>query len=192
MDGPHCIQDDKSKLRRRGACQLSATEPRCSADDRHLVFHEPCRDHPFCRAGCPEGNDHSLSKRRFVNVSAASRFWCCCFQGSLGNTLREARPTGFLGVPRVWEKMQERMKAVGAKGSPLKKRVADWAKAIGLQYSYSVMNGWGKLSYADMRRYHPMLLGFFFLHQQLHCPVRKYLQISPGFAFFFYLNVLDN
>lgn len=62
-------------------------------------------------------------------------------KGSLGNTLREARPTGFLGVPRVWEKMQERMKAVGAKGSPLKKRIADWAKAIGLQYSYSVMNG---------------------------------------------------
>ncbi|MED6272780.1 Long-chain-fatty-acid--CoA ligase acsbg2 [Characodon lateralis] len=62
-------------------------------------------------------------------------------KGSLVNTLREARPTGFLGVPRVWEKMQERMKAVGAKGSPLRKRVADWAKAVGLQYSYSVMNG---------------------------------------------------
>ncbi|KAM4745897.1 long-chain-fatty-acid--CoA ligase ACSBG2-like [Anableps anableps] len=62
-------------------------------------------------------------------------------KGSLVNTLREARPTGFLGVPRVWEKMQERMKAVGAKGSSLKKRVGDWAKSIGHQYSYSAMNG---------------------------------------------------
>ncbi|XP_043968787.1 long-chain-fatty-acid--CoA ligase ACSBG2-like [Gambusia affinis] len=62
-------------------------------------------------------------------------------KGSLVNTLKEARPTGFLGVPRVWEKIQESMKAVGAKGSALRKRVADWAKAIGLQYTYSAMNG---------------------------------------------------
>ncbi|XP_056140333.1 long-chain-fatty-acid--CoA ligase ACSBG2-like [Lampris incognitus] len=62
-------------------------------------------------------------------------------KGSLGTTLKEARPTAFLGVPRVWEKMQEKMKAVGAKASPMKKRVADWAKSIGLQYNYSAMNG---------------------------------------------------
>ncbi|KAM9744488.1 long-chain-fatty-acid--CoA ligase ACSBG2-like isoform 1-T2 [Menidia menidia] len=62
-------------------------------------------------------------------------------KGSLVNTLKEARPTLFLGVPRVWEKMQESMKAVGAKASPLRKRVADWAKSIGLQYSYSCMEG---------------------------------------------------
>lgn len=63
------------------------------------------------------------------------------FQGSLVNTMKEVRPTCFLGVPRVWEKMQEKMKAVGAKASPMRKRVADWAKSIGLQYSYSAMNG---------------------------------------------------
>ncbi|XP_012733922.2 long-chain-fatty-acid--CoA ligase ACSBG2 isoform X2 [Fundulus heteroclitus] len=80
--------------------------------------------------------------------------WCCmslagtthfaqpdALKGSLANTLRETRPTGFLGVPRVWEKMQERMKAVGAKASPLRRRVADWAKSIGLEYGYSAMNG---------------------------------------------------
>ncbi|XP_058491860.1 long-chain-fatty-acid--CoA ligase ACSBG2-like [Solea solea] len=62
-------------------------------------------------------------------------------KGSLGNTLKEARPTYFLGVPRVWEKMQEKMKSVGAKASPMRKRVADWAKSIGLQYNCSAMNG---------------------------------------------------
>uniref|UniRef100_A0A1A8NAW8 long-chain-fatty-acid--CoA ligase n=1 Tax=Nothobranchius rachovii TaxID=451742 RepID=A0A1A8NAW8_9TELE len=62
-------------------------------------------------------------------------------KGSLVNTLKEARPTGFLGVPRVWEKMQEKMKAAGSKASPLKRRLADWAKSVGLQYNYSVMNG---------------------------------------------------
>ncbi|KAM9360186.1 long-chain-fatty-acid--CoA ligase ACSBG2-like [Symphorus nematophorus] len=62
-------------------------------------------------------------------------------KGSLGTTLKEARPTCFLGVPRVWEKMQEKMKAVGAKAPPTQKKVAGWAKSIGLQYNYSVMNG---------------------------------------------------
>ncbi|KAI3372629.1 hypothetical protein L3Q82_023098 [Scortum barcoo] len=62
-------------------------------------------------------------------------------KGSLANTLREVRPTCFLGVPRVWEKMQEKMKATGAKASPMRKRVADWAKSIGLQYNNSIMTG---------------------------------------------------
>ncbi|XP_031696722.1 long-chain-fatty-acid--CoA ligase ACSBG2-like, partial [Anarrhichthys ocellatus] len=61
-------------------------------------------------------------------------------KGSLVNTLKEVRPTCFVGVPRVWEKMQEKMKAVGAKASPMKRRVAGWAKSIGLRYNYSVMN----------------------------------------------------
>ncbi|XP_051517796.1 long-chain-fatty-acid--CoA ligase ACSBG2-like [Myxocyprinus asiaticus] len=62
-------------------------------------------------------------------------------KGSLANTLREVRPTSFLGVPRVWEKMQEAMKAVGAKSSIIKKRIGDWAKGIGLQASYNAMEG---------------------------------------------------
>ncbi|XP_048845455.1 long-chain-fatty-acid--CoA ligase ACSBG2-like [Brienomyrus brachyistius] len=71
-------------------------------------------------------------------------------KGTLVNTLRDVRPTTFLGVPRVWEKMQEKMKSVGAKSSTLRKWVSDWAKAIGLQASYNVMNGnptvpWGHL-----------------------------------------------
>lgn len=61
-------------------------------------------------------------------------------QGTLAITLREARPTTFLGVPRVWEKMQEAMKDAGAKSSVMKKKIADWAKGIGLQYSYNAMN----------------------------------------------------
>uniref|UniRef100_A0AAR2J5U6 long-chain-fatty-acid--CoA ligase n=1 Tax=Pygocentrus nattereri TaxID=42514 RepID=A0AAR2J5U6_PYGNA len=62
-------------------------------------------------------------------------------KGSLAQTLREVRPTSFLGVPRVWEKMQEAMKAIGVKSSTMKKRIADWGKGIGLQASYNAMNG---------------------------------------------------
>uniref|UniRef100_A0A8C8EVD0 long-chain-fatty-acid--CoA ligase n=1 Tax=Oncorhynchus tshawytscha TaxID=74940 RepID=A0A8C8EVD0_ONCTS len=71
-------------------------------------------------------------------------------KGSLGTTLKEVRPTSFLGVPRVWEKMQEKMKAIGAKSSGMRKRVADWAKSIGLQASYSAMNGENLLPWGFM------------------------------------------
>jgi long-subunit acyl-CoA synthetase (AMP-forming) len=49
----------------------------------------------------------------------------------LGEFLREVRPTLFFGVPRVWEKMEARMKEAGAKGSPLQKRIAAWARGVG-------------------------------------------------------------
>ncbi|XP_054836873.1 long-chain-fatty-acid--CoA ligase ACSBG2 isoform X2 [Eublepharis macularius] len=62
-------------------------------------------------------------------------------KGSLVETLKEVRPTAFMGVPRVWEKMQEKMKAVGSKSSALKKRIAVWAKAVGLETNIKRMNG---------------------------------------------------
>ena len=55
-------------------------------------------------------------------------------------TLKEVRPTAFMGVPRVWEKMQEKMKSVGAKSSTLTRKVASWAKEVGLQTNLSKMN----------------------------------------------------
>jgi len=55
-------------------------------------------------------------------------------KGTLATTLKTARPTFFFGVPRVWEKMMEGIKAVGAKNTGLKKSVATWAKNIGATY----------------------------------------------------------
>lgn len=56
------------------------------------------------------------------------------------NTMKEVRPTAFMGVPRVWEKMQEKMKAVGAKSSAVRKKVAAWAKDVGLHNNLAKMN----------------------------------------------------
>lgn len=70
----------------------------------------------------------------------------CRQKGSLGETLREVRPTSFLGVPRVWEKMQERMKEIGAKTTGLRKKVADWAKGLGLEASRNEMNRYVEMS----------------------------------------------
>jgi long-subunit acyl-CoA synthetase (AMP-forming) len=51
------------------------------------------------------------------------------------------RPTYFLGVPRVWEKMQAKMVAAGQAGSPMRKRIAAWARKTGLRGGYALEQG---------------------------------------------------
>ena len=50
----------------------------------------------------------------------------------LGENLAEVRPTVFMGVPRVWEKIQSKMQAAGAKASPVRKKLVAWARKTGL------------------------------------------------------------
>jgi long-chain-fatty-acid--CoA ligase ACSBG len=45
--------------------------------------------------------------------------------------LKFAQPTAFLGVPRVYEKMEEAIRAIAAKTGGLKRRIALWAKGLG-------------------------------------------------------------
>ncbi|KIG13567.1 Long-chain-fatty-acid--CoA ligase [Enhygromyxa salina] len=49
----------------------------------------------------------------------------------LGENLAEVRPHVFLGVPRVWEKIQAKMMAAGAQNTGLKKAIAQWARKVG-------------------------------------------------------------
>jgi len=51
----------------------------------------------------------------------------------LADGLREIRPTVFVGVPRVWEKIQAKMVEAGASNPPLKKKIAAWARGVGLE-----------------------------------------------------------
>eukprot|EP00640_Fibrocapsa_japonica_P000935 CAMPEP_0113933644 /NCGR_PEP_ID=MMETSP1339-20121228/855_1 /TAXON_ID=94617 /ORGANISM="Fibrocapsa japonica" /LENGTH=664 /DNA_ID=CAMNT_0000935029 /DNA_START=61 /DNA_END=2055 /DNA_ORIENTATION=+ /assembly_acc=CAM_ASM_000762 len=63
-------------------------------------------------------------------------------KGSLGKTLQEVKPTYFFGVPRVWEKIYEKMMAIGKTTTGLKKSIATWAKGKGLQKAQ--MNQFGE------------------------------------------------
>ncbi|KAI3381083.1 hypothetical protein SNEBB_001429 [Seison nebaliae] len=56
-------------------------------------------------------------------------------KGSLVTTLKRVRPTIVLGVPRVWEKIQEKMKSVGSKSNFVKRMIGNMAKSIGLSNS---------------------------------------------------------
>lgn len=59
----------------------------------------------------------------------------------LGENLREIRPTVFLGVPRVWEKIQAKMMEAGAAAPPLRKKIAGWAKRVGLEATKGLQFG---------------------------------------------------
>lgn len=62
-------------------------------------------------------------------------------KGTLTITLQEALPTLFLGVPRVWEKIQEKMMQVGAANKGLKRQIGQWAKRTGLVWNHNLLNG---------------------------------------------------
>ena len=51
----------------------------------------------------------------------------------LPQALVEVRPHFFLGVPRVWEKMQAAIEARGAQAGGLRRRLVAWARRVGLR-----------------------------------------------------------
>lgn len=55
-------------------------------------------------------------------------------RGTLVQTLLKARPTFFFGVPRVYEKIQERMVNIGAQSGAIKRAIGSWAKGVTLQH----------------------------------------------------------
>ena len=63
-----------------------------------------------------------------------------CFAESLelmADNLKEIRPHVFFGVPRVWEKMQAAIQQAGQANPPLKKKIAAWAREVGLAAGYA-------------------------------------------------------
>jgi long-subunit acyl-CoA synthetase (AMP-forming) len=59
----------------------------------------------------------------------------------LGENLTEVRPTIFVGVPRVWEKIQAKMLAAGASNPWLLQKIAAWAKKKGKIAGYAFQEG---------------------------------------------------
>ncbi len=55
-------------------------------------------------------------------------------RGSLGTTLKEVRPTIFFGVPRVWEKIYDKLQEIGKSSTGIKKKLSTWAKGKGSKY----------------------------------------------------------
>ncbi|XP_055539214.1 very long-chain-fatty-acid--CoA ligase bubblegum [Wyeomyia smithii] len=62
-------------------------------------------------------------------------------KGSLITTLQEVKPTRMLAVPRVYEKIYEKMLAVGAQSGSVKKMISTWAKSVTLQHYLNMIEG---------------------------------------------------
>uniref|UniRef100_A0A8C6VTW0 Long-chain-fatty-acid--CoA ligase ACSBG1 n=1 Tax=Naja naja TaxID=35670 RepID=A0A8C6VTW0_NAJNA len=61
-------------------------------------------------------------------------------KGGLVEVLREALPTSQMGVPRVWEKMMEKIKEASSQTGLLKRKMLSWAMAATLEQNLSCSN----------------------------------------------------
>jgi long-chain-fatty-acid--CoA ligase ACSBG len=67
-------------------------------------------------------------------------------KGTLVENMKEILPTKFLAVPRVWEKMYEKITEIGRSTTGVKKMIATWAKNKGFEYNMKRMNGYANFS----------------------------------------------
>jgi long-chain-fatty-acid--CoA ligase ACSBG len=62
-------------------------------------------------------------------------------KGSLVDTLKEARPTYFFGVPRVWEKMSEKIQQTTKELTGIKASLFKWAQEVSTQRTMNLFAG---------------------------------------------------
>jgi long-chain-fatty-acid--CoA ligase ACSBG len=58
---------------------------------------------------------------------------------TIAERLKFVRPTQFLGVPRVWEKVAEKLKTKGKETTGVKKQLVTWAKGLALGRSKAML-----------------------------------------------------
>lgn len=61
-------------------------------------------------------------------------------KGGLVDVLKEALPTAHMGVPRVWEKIMEKLKDVSSQSGFMKKKMLSWAMSVSLERNLSGSN----------------------------------------------------
>lgn len=80
----------------------------------------------------------------FITITYAATVYFAdadALKGSLVKTLQEANPTRFIGVPRVYEKIHEKMTTIGSQITGIKKIIATWAKNVTLQHWMEAIEG---------------------------------------------------
>jgi len=78
-----------------------------------------------------------------VIVTARYPAWTATFfarpydlkEKAIKDRLNACKPTIFLGVPLVWEKIADQIRALGAQASSTQQSIAGWAKGVSLEYA---------------------------------------------------------
>ncbi|XP_030353889.1 long-chain-fatty-acid--CoA ligase ACSBG1 isoform X3 [Strigops habroptila] len=78
-------------------------------------------------------------------------------KGSLVNTLKEVQPTSHMGVPRVWEKIMEKLKDASAQSGFMKKKMLSWAMSLSLERNLSCSSS------SDLKQFWMRLADYFVL-----------------------------
>mmetsp|Transcript_3701 Transcript_3701/g.8926 ORF Transcript_3701/g.8926 Transcript_3701/m.8926 type:complete len:766 (-) Transcript_3701:113-2410(-) len=84
-----------------------------------------------------------------IVASANSPAWISTFfarpydlkEKAIKDRLGIAKPTLFLGVPLVWEKIADQIRAIGASTTGLKKQAANWAKGLASEFAKNTQLG---------------------------------------------------
>lgn len=84
-----------------------------------------------------------------VPLSAGSPVYYCDDLKNIKEALVAARPTIFLGVPRVWEKFKVALEARLAEASGIKASIVSWSRGVGVKKGYEMLEkgGDGGFSY---------------------------------------------
>lgn len=61
---------------------------------------------------------------------------------TIGDNLKEVKPQGFASVPRIFEKVFDKIMATGSALTGFKRKVFDWSIDLGFQYQLEGANGW--------------------------------------------------
>lgn len=69
----------------------------------------------------------------FMHLARGGEVYFCDDLGKIKDALLEARPTLFVGVPRVWEKFEAALRARFAEATGLKGGLAEWARRTELR-----------------------------------------------------------
>lgn len=141
------IDANIAELKASEACTLIYTSGTTGPPKAVMLTHDNLTFTAASAATVIKGTDHEtiLSYLPLSHVAAqlvdihgamflGAHVWFAqpdALKGSLGASLKEVRPTIFFGVPRVWEKIQEKMVEIGKSNTGIKKKVATWARGVG-------------------------------------------------------------
>ncbi|HMT06407.1 MAG TPA: long-chain fatty acid--CoA ligase [Pyrinomonadaceae bacterium] len=98
-----------------------------------------------------EGRDVSLSVLPLSHIFERTGMYVYLMYGmavhyaesieKVPDNLKEVRPTIFIGVPRIFEKVYEKARIAAARSNPIRERIFDWAIEVAKEYASTIERG---------------------------------------------------